>query len=42
MPADIQENNADVFKGIGCIPGEHSIKIDSTVQMSYTRPVKYR
>jgi hypothetical protein len=30
-PADIQKNYADVFKGIGCIPGEHSIKIDSSV-----------
>jgi hypothetical protein len=32
IPADIQKNYADVSKGIGCILGEHSIKIDSTVQ----------
>ncbi|CAC5384739.1 unnamed protein product [Mytilus coruscus] len=32
IPEDIRKNYADIFKGIGCIPGEHSIQIDSTVQ----------
>ena len=41
IPADIQKNYADVFKGIGCIPGEHStIKIDSTVQPVVHTPRK--
>ena len=42
IPADIQKNYADVFKGIGCIPGEHSIKIDSTVQPVVHVPGKVR
>jgi len=40
IPKDIQKNYADVFKGIGCIPGEHSIKIDSTVQPVVHAPRK--
>ncbi|VDI35248.1 Hypothetical predicted protein [Mytilus galloprovincialis] len=40
IPEDIRKNYADIFKGIGCIPGEHSIQIDSTVQPVVHAPRK--
>ncbi|CAC5373519.1 unnamed protein product [Mytilus coruscus] len=41
IPEDIRKNYADIFKGIGCIPGEHSIQIDSTVPVVHA-PRKYQ
>ncbi|VDI20638.1 Hypothetical predicted protein [Mytilus galloprovincialis] len=40
IPEDIRKNYADIFKGIGCIPGEYSIQIDSTVQPVVHAPRK--
>ncbi|CAG2185889.1 unnamed protein product [Mytilus edulis] len=40
IPEDIRKNYADIFKGKGCIPGEHSIQIDSTVQPVVHAPRK--
>ncbi|VDI06080.1 Hypothetical predicted protein [Mytilus galloprovincialis] len=40
IPENIRKNYADSFKGIGCIPGEHSIQIDSTVKPVVHAPRK--
>jgi len=40
IPKDIKNKYADVFKGIGCIPGEHAITIDSTVKPVVHAPRK--
>lgn len=32
IPEDIVKKYDDVFKGLGCMPGEHSIKVDPNIQ----------
>ena len=29
--SDLMKEYEDLFKGLGCLPGEHTIKIDNTV-----------
>ena len=40
-PSDIQKEYSEVFQGLGCMPGEYTVKVDPNVTRSYTQLVRY-